>query len=179
MIQICTSHLKNEILCTLRSKSIYCVPSLENPSLQIILGNCIYPFCLESQLPRGNACQGKITKWTRIWLIYYLTLWVLNAHICAYHALCTICDVIIFKATRYFWKADHRARTDQSTQLSVLDIDRFPSEQMEENALSFWCKNGDEKAYFTYRWSRTNFQALTIVNTHFFKVARKDVRSKR
>ena len=41
------------------------------------------------------------------------------------HSLCTTCDVINLKATRYFWKADNRARTDQSTQLSVLDIDRF------------------------------------------------------
>ena len=40
--------------------------------------------------------------------------------------------------------------TDQSTWLSVLGIERFPMEQMEENAISFWCKNGDKKAHHAY-----------------------------
>ena len=26
---------------------------------------------------------------------------------------------------------------------------------MKENVISFWCKNGDKKAHYTYNWSRT------------------------
>ena len=66
------------------------------------------------------------------------------------HALCTTFDDINLNAKRYSLKADNRARTDQSEQLSVLDIDRFQTEQMEENAISYWCKNGVKKAYYTY-----------------------------
>ena len=36
-------------------------------------------------------------------------------------------------------------RPGLSTQLSVLDIDRFSTEQMEENVVSFWCKNSDKR----------------------------------
>ena len=42
-------------------------------------------------------------------------------------------------------------------------------EQMEENAISFWCKNGDKKAHYTYNWSTTHFQDLHIINNQLLR----------
>ena len=38
----------------------------------------------------------------------------------------------------------------KSVKGSLLDIDRFLTEQIEENALSFWCKSGVKMAHYTY-----------------------------
>ena len=76
----------------------------------------------------------------------------------------------------------YRARFGLSTQLYVLDVDSLPSEQMEENAISFWCKNGDKNGPLYLQLMKTHFQALPIINimnTQLFKGNRKDMKSRK
>ncbi len=59
-------------------------------------------------------------------------------------------DVTNLHVRRFLWFASSRAWIDLSTGLSIFNIDCIPTELIEKNAISFWCKIG-AKTGQTYR----------------------------